>query len=126
MMSFMLRLAHGIMAGLFAFSVALQFNDPNPAPWILLYGMSALAAGLAAVGRASRYLAFGVLAICALWEIQYLRVGAWHTPLSALVAEWHMMNEAIIRGREFYALILIGSWMAVIGCTARRNAPPAQ
>ena len=126
MMSFILRFAHGIMAGLFAFSVTLQINDPNPAPWILLYGMSALAAGLAAAGRSSRYLALGVLAICALWEIQYLRVGAWHTPLSALVAEWHMTNETIVLGREFYALILIGSWMTVIGCTARRNAPTAQ
>ncbi|MCX6948086.1 MAG: hypothetical protein NTX39_00235 [Opitutae bacterium] len=125
-MSFILRFAHGIMAGLFAFSVTLQFNDPNPAPWILLYGISAVAAGLAAAGRPSRYLAFGVLAICAIWEIQYLRVGAWHTPFSALVAEWHMTNETIVLGREFYALILIGIWMTVIGCTARRNAPPAQ
>ena len=94
MTSFMLRLAHGIMAGLFAFSVALQFNDPNPAPWILLYGLSALAAGLAAAGRPSRYLAFGVLAICALWGMQYLRVGAWHTPLSSLVAGDHSTTRA--------------------------------
>jgi hypothetical protein len=109
-----IRIAHGIMAALFALSVALQFNDPGPAPWIALYGACAAASGLAAAGRPPRRFALALLVICALWEIHYLTVGAWRTPVTSLADEWHMTNQNIVDGREFWALLLLGGWMAVV------------
>ena len=38
-MTLALRLAHGTMGALFALSVVLQFNDPNPVAWIVLYAI---------------------------------------------------------------------------------------
>lgn len=113
-MSVPLRIAHGIMAALFALSVTLQFNDPGPAAWIALYGACAIAAGSAAAGRPLRRFALAVLVVCALWELHYLSLGAWRVPITSLADEWTMKNETVIIGREFWALIWLGSWMALV------------
>jgi len=44
------RLAAGLMAVLFVFSAAVQWNDPDPALWIALYGVAAVLAAAAALG----------------------------------------------------------------------------
>ena len=125
-MSVPLRIAHGIMAALFALSVTLQFNDVGPAPWIALYGCCAIAAGSAAAGRPLRRFALLLLAICALWEIHYLSLGAWRVPITSLADEWHMSNDSIIIGREFWALIWLGAWMALVWRSQeKRTSPPA-
>ena len=108
------RIAHGIVAALFAYSVTLQFNDAGPAPWVAIYSACAIVAAMAAAGRPPRRFALGLLVICALWEIHYLLVGAWHVPVTSLAEEWHMSNQSIIDGRELWALILLGGWMAVV------------
>ncbi len=109
-----LRISHGIMAALFAFSATLQFNDPDPAPWIVLYAVAAIVTGFAAAGRATGWFAPLIIVICVWWEIHYIRLGAWHTPFSDLTQEWHMTNKSIVDGREFYALIWITVWMGLI------------
>jgi hypothetical protein len=38
-----MRVANYIMAVLFAVSVALQYNDPDPARWMVMYGAASLA-----------------------------------------------------------------------------------
>ena len=110
------------MALLFAASVILQFNDPGPAPWIAIYGACAIVAGMAAAGRPPRRVALVVLVICGLWELHYLSIGAWRVPITSLADEWHMKNASIVDGREFWALIWLGSWMALVW---RSKIPPA-
>ncbi len=127
-MSVPLRIAHGIMALLFALSVTLQFNDIGPAPWIVIYGACAVAAGSAALGRPLRKFALVVLVVCVLWELYYLSLGAWRVPVTSLAEEWTMKNESVINGREFWALVWLGSWMALVWQTKptldeRRPAP---
>ena len=122
-MSVPLRIAHGIMAALFAYSVILQFNDLNPGPWIALYGACAIAAASAAAGRPFKRFALGVLIVCALWEVHYLSLGAWRVPITSLADEWTMKNESIIIGREFWALIFLGGWTAVVWRSKTPTAP---
>ncbi|MCF3649854.1 transmembrane 220 family protein [Synoicihabitans lomoniglobus] len=110
-MPLVIRIAHGIMAVLFLLSAGVQYNDPAPAPWIALYLAAATATGLAARGKPVRWLGWALIAVCAVWEIHYLRLGAWHTPFTALTQEWHMTDETIVDGREFYALIWVSVWM---------------
>jgi len=110
-----LRIAHGVMSLLFFLSVLVQFNDPSPLPWILMYGAAAVATGLAAARRpVARKAALLVGAVALLWEVHYLSIGAWHTPFSALTEEWHMTSTAIVDGREFYALLWIAACMGLI------------
>ena len=115
-MSSTLRITHGIMATLFALSAFLQLNDANPWVWILFYLAAAAAPGLAAANnfKCARIIAGSIFAIAILWEISYIKQGAWRTPFWDLAEEWQMKNEQIILGREFYALIWIGGWMALV------------
>ncbi|GAB5559423.1 MAG: hypothetical protein SynsKO_10700 [Synoicihabitans sp.] len=121
-MSSALRITHGIMAALFTLSALVQFNDPNPAPWITLYLAAAIAAGLTAARlvKPGMILAGLVLLICIASEIPYVQVQAWKTPFMDLTEEWHMTSEGIVDGREFYALIWIGGWMAFALHSLRR------
>lgn len=123
-MSLPLRIAHGIMAALFALSVLIQFNDPNPLVWILIYLAAAITTGLAALNKLSyaKILSGLVFAIVLLWEIKYIQLGAWRVRFLDLTQEWHMTNELIVLGREFYALIWVGGWMAAVFLTARSAA----
>ena len=115
-MSSPLRITHGIMAALFALSAFLQLNDANPWVWILFYLAAAAAPGLTAANnfKCGRIIAGVALSICVLWEISYIKQGAWRVPFWDLAEEWQMKNEQIILGREFYALIWIGCWMALV------------
>lgn len=123
-MSRPLRIAHGIMAALFALSVLIQFNDPNPLVWILIYLAAAITTGLAALNKlpCAKILSGIVFAIVLLWEIKYIQLGAWRVRFLDLTQEWHMTNELIVLGREFYALIWVGGWMAAVFLTARSAA----
>ncbi len=120
-MTKLIRLAHGFMAVLFAFSATLQYNDPEPAPWILLYTAAAIVSGFAAKGRSTGWLAPALVLVCAWWEIHYIRLGAYATPLSHLAEEWHMTDQSVVDGREFYGLILIATWMGVVFLTRPRE-----
>ena len=123
-MSSPLRITHGFMATLFALSALLQLNDANPWIWILFYLAAAAAPGLAAANnfKCARIIAGIVLAISVLWEISYIKQGAWQIPFWDLAEEWQMKNEQIIFGREFYALIWIGGWMALILFNTRQHS----
>ena len=52
----LLRIANGVMAVLFAFAAAVQYNDPDPLRWMAMYGLAMLACGLALAGRLPRLL----------------------------------------------------------------------
>ena len=114
------------MAALFLISAAVQYNDPSPAPWIALYLAAATATGLGAAGQSMRWFPAAIIVVCVCWEIHYIRLGAWHTAFGNLTREWHMTDQKIVDGREFYALIWIGAWMTFLllaGPRARPSAP---
>ena len=47
----LLKLYHALMALLFLFSVVVQGNDPDPLPWMLLYGAACVLAIGGIIGR---------------------------------------------------------------------------
>lgn len=116
-----LRLAHAVMALLFFLSALLQFNDPNPLPWILIYLLAAGASGLCALLKlfCAQIVGGLVLLVGLISEIPYIRVAAWQTPWTDLTREWKMTSESVVDGREFYALLWIIGWMVVVVVTAR-------
>jgi peptidoglycan/LPS O-acetylase OafA/YrhL len=52
---------------LFLVSAALQWNDPDPVRWLLLYGCAALVCGLYALGRMPRPAALALTGIGLAW-----------------------------------------------------------
>ena len=49
------KVANWLMIAAFLFSVAVQYNDPDPIRWMLVYGLAALACILKLRGRLSWY-----------------------------------------------------------------------
>jgi hypothetical protein len=68
-MSSLLRLFHSLFAALFLLSVAVQYNDPDPLPWVLLYGSSCVLALAAVLGRPSPTGAVALLLLAGLWAL---------------------------------------------------------
>ncbi|MFN0013648.1 MAG: transmembrane 220 family protein [Saprospiraceae bacterium] len=61
-----------VLAFVFVLFAAVQYNDPDPIPWIALYGIVAAHFGLAALGRTYRLAIWITLATALLWAISLL------------------------------------------------------
>lgn len=123
-----MRALHLVFAALFAISAGLQYNDPDPFGWTLLY----LAAVLVAVGawrgdRRVRLPAWGVLAVCVAW-MAFLAPGmgafiARGEP-SLLAATMKAGDPVIEEAREFLGLgiVALDAVAALLWATVRRPA----
>jgi hypothetical protein len=66
------RAVFGLLAALYAVSVAVQYNDPDPLPWMAIYGCACIVVLLAALKRPMLVPA-AVVALCAMvWMITLL------------------------------------------------------
>ncbi len=109
------RIADSIFLLLFAFSVVVQLNDPDPIPWVLIYGAAAVACALTLAGR-QRWL-FPVLVgiIALMWAATIAPRVVGQVPFMDMFAEFEMKDIGVEESREMYGLLLIGGWMALLG-----------
>jgi hypothetical protein len=120
-----MRALHLVFAGLFAISAALQYNDPDPAAWALLYlAAAALAAGAWRGAPWVRPLAVALMAVCALWMATLAPgMGAFieRGDPALLAATMQAGDPVIEEAREFLGLgiVLLYALAAVLGKTAR-------
>ena len=106
-----------MLCGLFFGACAfVQANDPDPAGWMLVYGMTALVLFLEALERPRPVLPVGLLAVAALWS-GVLVVGL---PDGAL--REGLGNEVI---RELSGLALVGASMTGVVVRRRRLSASA-
>jgi hypothetical protein len=106
-------LSNGIMLLLFLFAAAVQFNDPDPLPWMGVYGAAAAVCGLEIRRRAPLWAPVTLALVALVWAGSiYFRAG--EVPISSLFAEWEMRDLRIEEAREMYGLTIIGVWMVVI------------
>jgi hypothetical protein len=124
-----LRVVAGIMFLVFLLAIIVQYNDPDPAVWMLLYAVPA-ALSLLAMFKLTHWLALLPAAVyfllCALWGPDWRNVDSsiWRPHLE-------MMGDDIERAREVIGLLIAAVWMVtlgIIGLRGRRgsnNASPA-
>lgn len=106
-------LANGFMLLMFLFSAAVQFNDPDPLAWVVVYGAAAVICGLEIRRRSPAWAPVGLALIALLWAgTLYYR--AHDVPISSLFAEWEMRDLRVEEAREMYGLTIVGVWMVVI------------
>ncbi len=108
-----MRVFAAVCALLFAAAAAVQWNDPDPAIWIALYGAAAGLAGASAWGAPSALLCFGLAALAGVWAASLLP-----GVVSEAAFTWNEVE------RELAGLLLVAGTMIALGRGARR-APGA-
>ena len=101
-----MRVFHGLMALLFVVAVVVQWNDPDPIPWVLMYGAAASLAAMGTLGIPPRETAVFLGLIASLWAASLLPSAV---KFDASTTEWQMKAGDIIEeeARECGGLLLV-------------------
>jgi uncharacterized membrane protein YfcA len=114
-----LRIAAGFMAALFAISIAVQWNDPDPLSWMAIYGVAAALAGAAAAG----YLPFRLNAAALVLFLALFFI--WLPSLADARGEafqsFQMRAAIDEEPREAVGLALCALWSGIQTWAARRS-----
>ena len=128
-MTVALRLLNLIFLALFLLSVVVQYNDPDPVRWMIVYG-GAAACCIAAHLRPIPRLAPAIMAVVALaWTVALLPAVFGQVGFTEMFSEVGMSTMEIEEGREAIGLALVVIWMVVLVFAGRRIArstAPAQ
>jgi hypothetical protein len=106
------RILDGIMLLLFAFSVVVQVNDPDPLRWIAIYGAAAVACLIGKQLHWTVPVAIGLVALA--WAITLAPNVIGMVPFREMFREFEMKNRGVEESREMYGLVLVAGWMAVL------------
>jgi hypothetical protein len=119
---------NAIMGLLFLFAVIVQYNDPDPIRWMLIYGAAAAACFWAMRGTTPRWLPALVLVASGIWLASWIPRVLGKVGFSEMFQEAGMATMEIEEGREAIGLLLVAIWMVVLLVTSRRSrsALPAQ
>jgi len=113
--------ANAVMCLAFVFSVAVQYNDPDPIGWMAVYGTAAVICGLE-VGRRVRPVFAALLSAVGLaWAASIAPRVIGKVPFGAMFAEFEMKNLGVEESREMYGLLIVAAWMAVVALAAWRR-----
>lgn len=101
-----------LMLALLTTAAVLQFNDPDPLLWMVIYGTAALITVLFITG----YISTSLVAAAAVTSIgtalvlgfQVLQEGQF---FADSLETWQMQNPAEEKAREAGGLLIIGLWM---------------
>tara|TARA_B100000745_G_scaffold96718_1_gene61349 strand:+ start:1393 stop:1797 length:405 start_codon:yes stop_codon:yes gene_type:complete len=114
------KLGVGSVGVLLVFAAVVQYNDPDPYAWLVLY--------LAAAG-----VSFAALWFPDLWKIPaVVAVGAFvwaatlvptvtQTSFPDLFQSWEMMSREMEEGREFLGLLSVASWTTYLVHRGRKT-----
>jgi hypothetical protein len=111
---------------MFALSVVVQFNDPDPVRWAAIYGAAAVVCLLALVGRTARWPALIVGGVALVWAVTIAPRVVGKVNPREMFSAWEMKNAGVEESREMYGLLLIAFWMAGVAVRAERSAKRTQ
>ena len=100
---------------MFAFSVVVQLNDPDPLAWMVIYGAAAVACLLSVLGKLPWQFAVVTGIIALAWAATIAPRVIGQVPFLDMFAEFEMKDIGVEESREMYGLLLIGGWMAALG-----------
>ena len=110
----------GLLALAFLAAAALQVNDPDPAPWMALYGAAAIGCLVAGRWRWSTVW-IGAVAAAALGWGAAIAAGIDRIVAPGdLVARMEMTGGPVEETREVLGLGLVAAWMIVLLIAERR------
>ena len=113
-MSKFVRVANVVFLALFLFSVIVQYNDPDPVRWMLIYGLAALACILHLRDRLRWYLPTAVGATALGWAASLAPDVMGKTTFGEMFQSFHMINAVVEEAREMGGLLIVAAWMGVL------------
>lgn len=121
------RIVNLVMLVVYLMSVAVQYNDPDPLIWTLIYGLAAFSCYLAHTNRLKWWMSAQIAGISLIW-------GAILTPkffgkvgFFDLFESFTMKTIMVEYAREMGGLMIIAAWMIVLTIRTypRKSANPA-
>jgi hypothetical protein len=106
---------------LFLLGAAVQYNDPDPFTWMLVYLSASIASFVRAIGRLPRAVPAVVGGAALAWAATLAPDVLSRGEFMNMFGAWEMANTRVEEAREFWGLIVIAGWMAVL--TAFPRAP---
>lgn len=116
-----MRAANLVFAALFLFSVAVQYNDPDPLQWMAIYGAAFGCCVAWELRKLPRAVPLVVLLAAVGWGVAIVAGMHLEVPVGEAVTDWKMHAGGSEELRESMGLGLVGIWMAAL--TFRRRAP---
>ncbi|MCI0421225.1 MAG: transmembrane 220 family protein [Acidobacteria bacterium] len=110
----LLRAANWVMTATFLFSAAVQYNDPDPVRWMLIYGLGALACILSLRNRLRWQLPAAVGTTALGWAASLAPSVIGKTTFGEMLQSFHMTNTVVEEAREMGGLFIVAVWMAVL------------
>tara|TARA_R110002073_G_scaffold142117_3_gene293717 strand:+ start:80535 stop:80921 length:387 start_codon:yes stop_codon:yes gene_type:complete len=114
-------IANTALGALFVVGAILQWNDPDPLGWMLMYlaaAAASLAHGRVAWARPLAVASAGVAIAWGAWGIS--QMPTW-VPLSQMFEPMESMGGAVEMAREVWGLAIIAVWMLVLVWTGRNH-----
>jgi hypothetical protein len=104
-----------VFAAFFVFSVVVQYNDPDPIRWMLIYGAAALLSGWAAAASLRPAIPGAVAAVALIWAATLMPSVARQLPsLMDLTGSIKMMAPGVEETREAGGLLFVATWMIAV------------
>ena len=114
------RVVGALMTVLLAVAVAVQYNDPDPIPWMAIYGAACALSALAVVRGRAPLTPAAIVGVAALvWGLIVAREAYGRSSLSEMFESWEMNSPGIEEAREACGLLIVAAWMAVLAIRAR-------
>jgi hypothetical protein len=118
------RSLNGLMAPLFLLAVLVQYNDPDPVRWMLIYGAAcAVTAVVAAKGRIPMAVPLAVALIALGWAVIWYSEGPRSLVLYGhMFDSWQMKSAPVEEAREVSGLLIVTFWMGLVAFQSRTHS----
>lgn len=116
--------ANTVMIVLFVFAALVQVNDPDPAAWILIYGLAVVASVLALLRRGHWLVPAAIATLAFVWAATIAPGVLGEVPFLDMFGAFEMRDIGIEESREMYGLLLVAGWLALLAVRARRRTDP--
>ncbi len=108
-----------VMVVLCAFSVIVQFNDPDPAAWVAVYVAAGVVAFLSFLGRLPWSVAALVSLMTLAWAASISPRVVGLVPFLDMFGAFEMKSTGIEESREMYGLLMLGVYTGIAAIRAR-------
>ncbi len=116
----MMKIFNYVMIAAFLFSVIVQYNDPDPLAWMVMYGLAGAACVLWLRRRGGWAFPAAVGGVALVWALSLASKVLGKVRFGELFEAFEMKDTRVEVGREFGGLLIIAAWMAVLTIDWRR------